>query len=478
MSEQRWIDLAVAVAALVVMALAATVAAMAGRIGRQRLRNLGEQDGRHRSVQALLDPQRSLIAALMLVQVLAVAIAASLLTGVFAAEVGTAEHLLAAVTVTLVYLVFGQALPRAFAAAHPNRAGRVTLALASLFSVLARPFVAVGDALAGGFARVLGVDANAASEDELRAAIEAPDDGIIEPEEREMIDAVLELEDTPVREIMVPRVDIVAVPEDASAAEIVATVTRAGHSRVPVYRKTIDDVVGILYAKDLLPFVIGSTEILPLARLVRPAHVVPESKRIDDLLAELRLNRVHIAVVVDEYGGTAGLVTIEDILETIVGDIQDEYDLEPVLLEVTGPGQVVVDGSIPLDELEDALAIDLQDPEDEVATAAGWVHLHLERLPEVGDEFDADGVRAEVLSMEGHRLRRLRVTRLDAIPPDPVPLLAAADADASGSEAADASASSEQPANDDSGAVPDGAAGEPQPANGSEASPADTASVR
>jgi CBS domain containing-hemolysin-like protein len=430
-SDQRWIDLAVAVVALVVMALAAMVAAVAGRIGRQRLRHLGDQHGRHRSVQALLDPQRSLAAALALVQVIAVGVAASLLTGVVARAVGTAEHALAVVAVALVYLVFGQALPRAFAAAQPDRAGRVMLALAGVFQVVAAPLVAVGDALAAGFARLLGVDADAASEDELRAAIEPPADGIIEPEEREMIDAVLELEDTPVREIMVPRVDIVAVPEDASAAEIVATVTRAGHSRVPVYRESIDQVVGILYAKDLLPFVIGATEILPLARLVRPAYVVPESKRIDDLLAELRLNRVHIAVVVDEYGGTAGLVTIEDILETIVGDIQDEYDLEPVLLEVTGPGQVVADGSIPLHELEDALALDLQDPEDEVATAAGWVHLHLERLPEVGDEFDADGVRAEVLSMEGHRLRRLRVTRLDAIPPDPLPLLSAGDEDES-----------------------------------------------
>jgi CBS domain containing-hemolysin-like protein len=422
-SDQSWIDLALAAIALILMALAATVEAAAAQVGRHRLRQLGEQLGRRRSVQTLLDPRRSLVAGLLLVQAVAVAVAAAVLTRVFDREFGQGALVLAVATVGLVYLVFGQALPRALAAAKPDRAGGVTLAMAAVFGFLAVPMVWLTDAMTAGFARLLGADMNAQpeAEDDLRAAIEAPADGIIEPEEREMIDAVLELEDTPVREIMVPRVDIVAVAADAPAAEVVSTITKAGHSRVPVYRDSIDQVVGILYAKDLLPFVIGNTEQLPLARLVRPAYVVPESKRIDELLAELRLHRVHLAMVVDEYGGTAGLVTIEDIIETIVGDIQDEYDLEPVLLEATGPGRVVVDGSLPLTDLEDALRVDLQDPEDEVATAAGWVHLHLERLPEIGDRFEADGVRAEVLSMEGHRLRQLRVSRLDAIPPVAAP---------------------------------------------------------
>jgi CBS domain containing-hemolysin-like protein len=185
---------------------------------------------------------------------------------------------------------------------------------------------------------------------------------------------------------------------------------------VPVYRETIDQIIGVLYAKDLLPFVIGTTVQIPLDRLIRPAFVVPESKRIDDLLGELRLHRVHIAIVADEYGGTAGLVTIEDIIEEIVGDIQDEYDLEQPLLETLAPGVVVVDGGISLDDVEDAIGVDLRDDEDEVTTVAGFVHRHLERLPREGDQFDADGLRIEVLQVDGHRLRRLRLTRLV---PDP-----------------------------------------------------------
>ncbi len=416
-SDQSWIELVVAIAALVILAVAAMVAAVATLVSRSRLRQLAEQRGSLRSVQSLLDPRRSLIAALELVQAIAVATAASLLTTVFLREASTLEHLLAVLVVVVVYLVVGQALPRAWAATHPDRAAGALLATAGALAFVVRPLTAVSDALTAGWQRVLpagpagGVAAG--TEEELRAAIEVPDDGIIEPDEREMIDNVLQLEDTPVREIMVPRVDIVAVDERSSDQAIIETITNAGHSRVPVYRESIDQIIGVLYAKDLLPFVIGNTVQIPLARLIRPAFVVPESKRIDDLLGELRLNRVHIAIVADEYGGTAGLVTIEDIIEEIVGDIQDEYDLELPLLEVVAPGVIVVDGGIPLDEIEDALGVELQDDEDEVATVAGFVHRHLERLPREGDRFDADGLRIEVLQVEGHRLRRLRLTRLD-----------------------------------------------------------------
>jgi CBS domain containing-hemolysin-like protein len=419
-SDQSWAELVVAVAALTILAVAAMVEAVATLVSRSRLRQLAEQRGSLRSVQSLLDPRRSLIGALELVQAIAVATAASLLTTVLVREAGAFEHLLAVVVVVAVYLLLGQALPRAWAATRPDRAAGALLAIAGGLAFVVRPLTAVTDTatsilqhflpgpIAGGVA--------AGTEEELHAAIEVPDDGIIEPEEREMIDNVLQLEDTPVREIMVPRVDIVAVDERSSDQAIIETITTAGHSRVPVYRETIDQIIGVLYAKDLLPFVIGTTVQIPLDRLIRPAFVVPESKRIDDLLGELRLHRVHIAIVADEYGGTAGLVTIEDIIEEIVGDIQDEYDLEQPLLETLAPGVVVVDGGISLDDVEDAIGVDLRDDEDEVTTVAGFVHRHLERLPREGDQFDADGLRIEVLQVDGHRLRRLRLTRLV---PDP-----------------------------------------------------------
>jgi putative hemolysin len=281
-----------------------------------------------------------------------------------------------------------------------------------------RPLSAISDGAANLLTRLFGGEKPdtlpAGGEDELLLLTrDATDDGVIEPEEREMIDNVLQLEETTARDIMVPRVDIIAVDEESAPSEIVERITAHGHSRLPVYRETIDDVVGILYAKDLLPFVIGTTRTLPLKKLVRPAYVVPESKRIDELLTELRRNRVHIAIVADEYGGTAGLVTIEDILEEIVGEIHDEYDEAPILLERVNDREIIADGRLPIEDVEQALGLDLTGDDDPYGTAAGFVHWHLDRLPRPGDQVGAQGLRAEVLEMDGNRLRRLRLTRID-----------------------------------------------------------------
>jgi CBS domain containing-hemolysin-like protein len=399
------------------MAGAATVEASAGLIGRQRFRQAATGSGRERSVHALLDPRRSLVSALQLVQAITIALAASIITFVIVREGGQGSVAFAVILTGAVFLILGQAVPRALARTKPGATAGVLLALARFVAALVRPLSAISDSTADLVTRILGGErpdtVPAGSEDELLLMTrDSTDDGIIEPEERKMIDNVLRLEQTTAREIMVPRVDIVAVEEDASSQEIVDAITEKGHSRLPVYRESIDHIVGILYAKDLLPFVIGSTRTLPIKKLVRPAYVVPESKRLDDLLGELRRNRVHIAIVADEYGGTAGLVTIEDILEEIVGEIHDEYDAETTLLEYVSDTEIIVDGRLPIEEIEESLGLELTGEDDSYGTAAGFVHWHLDRMPQEGDCFDAHGIRAEVLDIDGHRLRRLRLTRL------------------------------------------------------------------
>jgi CBS domain containing-hemolysin-like protein len=396
---------------------AAIVESSAGLISRQRFRAAAGAN-RERSVQTLLDPRRSLISALQLVQAIAIALAASLIAYVIMSQRGQGAVLFAVVIVSLVFLIFGQAVPRALARTRPAAVAGLLLGLARFVAVVVRPLSALADGAANLLTRIFGGDhpesVPAGSEDELLLITHDPeDDGVIEPEERKMIDNVLRLEETAARDIMVPRVDIVAVSEDAPPQEIVDAITEKGHSRLPVYRDSIDHIVGILYAKDLLPFVIGSTRSLPIKRLLRPPYVVPESKRLDDLLAELRRNRIHIAIVADEYGGTAGVVTIEDILEEIVGEIHDEYDEETILLERVNDREIVVDGRLPIEAVEEALGLSLTGDDDPYGTAAGFVHWHLDRLPQVGDRFDAQGLRAEVLDMEGHRLRHLRLIRLD-----------------------------------------------------------------
>jgi putative hemolysin len=421
-SGDSWTLIAIAVVSLLVMAGAATVEASAGLISRHRFRQAASGSSRERSVQTLLDPRRSLVSALQLVQAIAIGLAASLITFIILRQGGWGPVVIAVLVTGTIFLFFGQAVPRALARTRPSATAGVLLSLCRAVATLVRPLSALSDGAADLFTRLLGGEhpdtVPAGSEDELLIITrDDSDDGVIEPEERRMIDNVLRLEDTTARDIMVPRVDIVAVAEDASSQDIVDAMTEKGHSRLPVYRESIDEIVGILYAKDLLPFVIGSTRMLPIKQLLRPAYLVPESKRLDDLLGELRRNRVHIAVVSDEYGGTAGLVTIEDILEEIVGEIQDEYDEETTLLEQVSGSEIIVDGRLPIEEIEGALGIALTGEDDPYGTAAGFVHWHLERMPQKGDHFDAHGIRAEVLDVEGHRLRRLRLTRLAAEDP-------------------------------------------------------------
>jgi putative hemolysin len=416
-SGDNWTLIAIAVVALLVMAGAATVEASAGLIGRQRFRQAASGSNRERTVQSLLDPRRSLVSALQLVQAIAIALAASLITYVIMRQHGWGPVVTAVVVISGLFLFLGQAVPRALARTRPSATAGALLTLCRFVAMLVRPLSALSDGAADLLTRLFGGEhpdtVPAGSEDELLIITrDDHDDGVIEPEERKMIDNVLRLEETTARDIMVPRVDIVAVAEDASSQDIVDVITEKGHSRLPVYRESVDEIVGILYAKDLLPFVIGSTRTLPIKRLLRPVYVVPESKRLDDLLGELRRNRVHIAVVADEYGGTAGLVTIEDILEEIVGEIQDEYDEELTLLESISDREIIVDGRLPIEEIEGALGTNLTGDDDPYGTAAGFVHWHLDRMPQEGDRFDAHGIRAEVLDVEGNRLRRLRLTRL------------------------------------------------------------------
>lgn len=414
MSGDSWSELAIGLAALVLMAVAATIEAAVGAVSRQRLREAGEQQGRHRTVQGLLDPRRTLVASLLLVQTVAVAVAASYLTSVVAREVDSFAHLLAVIIVAVAYILFGRALPLALSLRRPDETASILVRFADLLTALVRPLAALSDGLARLIARALPgpspVEIPMGTEEELRAIAMDADAGVIEADEREMIDGILRLEEMTAREIMVPRVDMVAIERGASLDAIIATITEAGHSRIPVYEESIDQILGVLYAKDLLPFVVGTTQRPPLLDLIRPAHVVPESKRADALLTELRRDHIHIAIVADEYGGTAGMLTIEDILEEIVGEIQDEHDSEQPLFERVGHRQLLVDGRIPIEDIEEATG--LKFAEADYGTMGGFVHRHLGRLPREGESFDAEGVHIEVIKIDGNRVRLLRVEPL------------------------------------------------------------------
>lgn len=234
------------------------------------------------------------------------------------------------------------------------------------------------------------------------------DEPMIEADEREMIRGVISLEGTEVREVMVPRVNIVAVPVDASIEDVRQKIVKSGHSRLPVYDDTLDTIVGILYIKDL--FCAQGTGDVSLSSLARRAFVVPETKRVDALLEEFKRLKTHIAIVVDEFGGTAGLVTMEDILEEIVGEIEDEHDMNRRAIEKVGPDVIRADGVVSLYDIAEELGIDV--PDEEFETIGGLIYDRVGGVPRIGQSVEEHGLRITIEKMDGQRIKRVRITRL------------------------------------------------------------------
>ncbi len=232
-----------------------------------------------------------------------------------------------------------------------------------------------------------------------------------------MINAVIELGDRRIHQVMVPRIHIVSIPASASFDEAIELVVQEGHSRIPVYETSVDEVVGILYAKDLLPFLKSTSAEPPSLRsLLRTPVFVPESLSIDDLLHEFQRRKVHMAIVLDEYGGTAGLVTIEDLLEEIVGEIQDEYDEEEPLIERLGDDRARIDGRAAVEDLVELWDIKLElEDEEEYDTVGGLVYHRIGGVPQPGDEVLLNGLRLTVESTDGRRVAKVLVVREHAL---------------------------------------------------------------
>ena len=232
----------------------------------------------------------------------------------------------------------------------------------------------------------------------------------LQDEERDMIRGVMELEFTTVREVMIPRPDIVAVEVNKSFEELAEVLVSRGFSRVPVYDGDMDHILGIIHAKELLRHLINGPERPSLREIVRPGHVVPESKKVHELLSEMKEQQISIAIVVDEYGGTAGLVTVEDLVEEIVGEIRDEYDLEDKPIESVNPDEAIVDARVSIDDLNELFSSQIQ--KEDFDSVGGFIINELGRMPSVGDTVRFNGISLKVLSVIGRRIKKVRVTRV------------------------------------------------------------------
>jgi CBS domain containing-hemolysin-like protein len=248
----------------------------------------------------------------------------------------------------------------------------------------------------------------AVTEDDLKSIVAAgEEDGVLEEDEREMIYSIFQLGDTLAREIMIPRIDMRALEVNTPLAEAVETLVQAGFSRLPVYEESVDQILGVLYARDLLQVWRKDQPEKPLRELLRPVYFVPEAKPVDELMAEMQAGRIHMAIVVDEYGGVAGLVTLEDIVEEIVGEIQDEYDqTEELPYQMVREGEYIVQGRVDLGEFNELLGSKL--PQDEADTLGGFIYGRLGRAPTSGETLRVDGLLLTVELVSGRRIRKVR----------------------------------------------------------------------
>ena len=323
-----------------------------------------------------------------------------------------------AVTLTIGYLslVIGEITPKSLALRHSEKIALVAAAPLSLLEWLLSPLIKLVTWGSNLLVRPFGGTASFAppilSEEELKMLVEAgEEEGVLEEEEKEMIHSIFEFTDTVVRKVMVPRIDIKAVEVNEPVSELLDVIMTEGHSRVPVYEETIDNILGVVHAKDLLRAVHENGRQATVRELMRPPFVIPENKKVDELLAEFKKNKIQMAIVVDEYGGTAGLVTIEDLLEEIVGDIMDEYDVEEPMIEILDEKTAIVDSRMPVDEVNEQM--DLSLPEEEFETVGGLVFGLLGKQPEQGEKIEYQNVDLIVEKTDGRRIQKVKVIKTE-----------------------------------------------------------------
>jgi putative hemolysin len=318
---------------------------------------------------------------------------------------------------TIFTIIFGELVPKQIGLAHAEAVAMSTSRFIDVLGAILGPLVGFLTWTTRRISRLFGADVAAderISAEELRLIIEqGGEQGILEAEEEQMIHAVIELGDRRVHEVMVPRIAMTTLAASATSDEAIDKVIEEGHSRIPVYEETIDEIVGILYAKDLLPYLKDSAGDPPeLRTLLRTPVFVPESMSVDDLLHEFQRRKVHIAIVLDEYGGTAGLVTIEDLLEEIVGEIQDEYDVEEPLIVKLSDDEARIDGRADVDDLAKLFDIDLGlEDEDEYDTVGGLIYHRIGGVPKPGDQVAVDGLTLTVETTDGRRVGKVLVVR-------------------------------------------------------------------
>lgn len=422
-TPEQWLQLTVLVVSLILCTLASAAETALTSISRIKLKNLvGEGDAKAIEIDRLLAKPNIFLSTILIVNSVAVIVASSMATVLALSFSINYGELLSTILISLVVLIFCEITPKTAAVQNPLRWARALVGPVRGTAWLLRPLVWALSIVTSALVRMTGGQVHRGpfvTEEELRLLVTVgEEEGVLEGEETDMIHSVFEFADTKVYEVMVPRVDMLTLEGSATVDQAVDLALQKGFSRIPVYDKRFDNIIGVLYTKDMLEQLRNGHNNLPVRDLVsepykkpyNEPYFVPGTKRLDDLLREIRKSRRHIAIVVDEYGGVDGLVTIEDLVEEIIGDIQDEYDREDLLYEKINENKYNFDAKISIDEFNEIMGTELKDEDYE--TLGGFMYDHLDKIPTMGDSFTFENLTFTVLTTRERRVTKVRVERV------------------------------------------------------------------
>ncbi len=389
-------------------------------LSRAEVESLRKKSGGKGTLAKLLEKPKRLLITILTGNTI-VNIAAASLAAIFVHNIcqrvnfpETLGLILEIVVVSFLILLLGEITPKFIAVKNAQMVSQRVSTPIRGFQLLFSPLVSLFSAITTVVSKTLGVEKRRIfiTEDEIKTLVEVGQEhGELEEDEKEMITSIFEFGETAIREVMVPRIDMVVIEQETPMEEVVTIIREKGHSRIPVYKERVDNIIGILYAKDILSY-LAHKQSEHMSKLVREAHFVPESKKIDEMLREFQAEKVHMAIVVDEYGGTAGLVTLEDVLEEIVGEIQDEFDKELPLWEKSEDGTLEVEAKIDLDELNEIMEEDVFPTSEEYETLGGFVFHLTGNVPKAGETLEFENYRLEVKEASNRRVGKVRITKL------------------------------------------------------------------
>ncbi len=413
--SESWFQFILMIIMLILCAVASASETALTSVSRIKLKNLVEEgDKKAAEIEQILVNPNAFLSTILIVNSVATIVASSMATILSIRLSATWGELIGTILLSLVVLIFCEITPKTAAVQSPLRWARIIIGPVRGTAWVLYPIVRVLSGITNALVRLLGGQSVRhgpfVTEEELRLLVTVgEEEGVLEEDETEMIHSIFEFADTPVRDVMIPRIDIITLASTATVDQAVDLAQEGGFSRIPVYEETIDNIIGVLYTKDMLKQLREGHETQLIRELVRPAYFVPETKKLDDLLNEIRQKRIHMVIVIDEYGSVAGLVTIEDLVEEIVGDIQDEYDHEEKLYERINENEYIFAAKISIDAFNDVMDTKLED--EEYDTLGGFVYAKLDKIPVVGDTIVFEDYTFTVLTTRGRRISKVQVIR-------------------------------------------------------------------